>query len=95
MFARLRKELVYCAKDKADWETAKALLSAAEVPCQPWESEEAPVGGCGSKIDHRTFMNGKKSIPRTIYRIQVSAPDGEAARAALEGKVKPVQYYGT
>lgn len=95
MFARLRKELVYCSKDKTDWETAKDLLSAAQIACQAWESEEAPVGGCGSKIDHRTFMNGKKSIPRTIYRIQVSAPDGEAARAALEGKVKPVQYYGT
>ena len=34
MFARLRKELVYCSKDKADWETAKDLLSAAQIACQ-------------------------------------------------------------
>ena len=95
MFARLRKEIVYCSKDRADWETAKTLLSAAGVEHSAWESEEAPVGGCGGKIDHRTFMTGKKAVPKTIYRIQVSAPDAEAAKAALDGKVKPVQHYGT
>ena len=31
VFARLRRELVYCSKDRSDWETAKALLSAAGV----------------------------------------------------------------
>lgn len=95
MFERLRKEIVYCSKDRDDWETARALLSAGEIAHQAWESEEAPVGGCGGKIDHRTFMNGKKTVPKTIYRIQVSRPDAEAAKQALDGKVKPVQHYGT
>lgn len=95
MFERLKKELVYCSKDRADWESAKALLSAAGVGHSAWESEEAPVGGCGSKIDPRTFMTKNKAIPKTIFRIQVSRPDAEAAKKALEGKVKPVQHYGT
>ena len=95
MFERLRKELVYCSKDRDDWETAKSLLSGAGVRHQAWESEEAPVGGCGCKIDPRTFMSGKKSVPKTIFRIQVPLPDSPAARSALEGKVKPVQHYGT
>ena len=95
MFERLRKELVYCSKDRADWETAKALLSAAGVEHSAWESEEAPVGGCGGKIDHRTFLKKNPAVVKTIFRIQVSAPDAEAAKAALDGKVKPVQHYGT
>lgn len=94
MFGSLRKELVYCSKDRTDWEKAKALLEEAGVRCQAWESEEAPVGGCGSKIDPRTFMTKKKTVPRTIFRIQVSLPCAPAAREALEGKVKPVQHYG-
>ena len=95
MFESLRKELVYCSKDRDDWEKAKALLESSGVRHSAWESEEAPVGGCGSKIDPRTFMTGKKSIPRTIFRIQVSLPDAPAARAALDGQVRPVQHYGT
>ena len=95
MFARLRKELVYCSKDREDWEAAKALLSSAGVAHSAWESEEAPVGGCGSKIDHRTFMKKKPVVPKTIFRIQVPAPDAGAAKAALDGKVKPIQHYGT
>ena len=51
MFARLRKELVYCSKDREDWEKARSLLDAAELRSPAWESEEAPVGGCGGKID--------------------------------------------
>ena len=94
MFERLRKELVYCSKDRPDWETAKALLSDAGVKATAWESEEAPIGGCGAKIDHRRGALGNKPVPKTIYRIQVSAPDAQAAKEALEGKVKPIQHYG-
>jgi hypothetical protein len=95
VFERLRKETVYCSKDREDWEKARSLLDAAGLRYQAWESEEAPVGGCGGKIDHRTFMNGKKTVPKTIFRIQISLPDAPAAKAALEGQVKPVQHYGT
>ena len=95
MFAGLRKELVYCSKDREDWERAKTLLSAGNVRYQAWESEEAPIGGCGAKIDHRSFLTKKKTVPRTIFRIQVSLPDAEAAKKALDGQVKPVQHYGT
>ena len=89
-----RNALVYCSKDRDDWEKARALLRQAEIEHSAWESEEPPAGGCGGKADPRPVLTGKKAIPRTIFKIEVAAAGEKAARTVLEGKVRPVQHYG-
>ena len=51
-------------------------------------------GGCGGKADPRTFLSGKKSVPKTVYKIEVAAADEPAAKKELAGKVRPVLSYG-
>ena len=89
-----RRILVYCSKDQADWEAAKELLEDAGVSSKAWESEESPVGGCGSKIDIRSFGT-KKVVPKTLYKIEVEPGDEARAKELLAGKVQPVRFYGT
>ena len=46
------------------------------------------------KADPRTFLSGKKSVPKTVYKIEVAAADEPAAKKELAGKVRPVLSYG-
>ena len=88
-----RKSLVYCSKDRDDWEKAKGLLAEAGIDITARNVEEPPVGGCGAKIDARSFLSGK-SVSKDIYRIEVAPADRERAEAALKDKVLPVRHYG-
>ena len=84
---------VYQSKKKEDWETAKQLLVSASVEHHAWYVEEAPVAGCGSKIDPRKFMR-KVKIPKEIYRIEVDKDSRSSAEKILQGNVLPVISYG-
>ena len=53
-----RKSLVYCSKDREDWEKARGLLAEAGIDITARNVEEPPVGGCGAKIDARSFLSG-------------------------------------
>jgi len=92
--ALFNRVLVYCSKDREDWENAKAILCERHIEHIAWEAEELPVGGCGCKIDVRKTSANKK-IPTTIFRIEVGKLVVKEATAALEGKVRPVQSYGS
>ena len=52
----LGRRLVYSSKDRQDWEKAKGILDEGRISFHAWVSEEAPVGGCGSKIDIRAIF---------------------------------------
>lgn len=93
MFEGLRKTIVYRSKDEEDWNKAQKLLHDAGIKCEAWKSEEPPVGGCGCKIDVRSFASGKK-IPRNIFSIEVRKEFGKMAQDALSGKVLPPRSYG-
>lgn len=80
-----KREEVFCKRDKAGWEAAKAALRAAGIRgvkarhCEV----EPPVGGCGCKLDIRNFgPNGR--IDREEYFITVPAEEAEKAREVLE-----------
>ena len=88
------KEIVYRSKDQEDFEKAKGLLAEAGISFDPVEYEEVPACGCGGKVDPRKFMNGGKTVPTRIYRIEVERQDKAAAEAALDGNVQPVRAYG-
>lgn len=88
-----RKSIVYCSKDKADWEKADTLLAGAGIEKESWHSPEPTLAGCGAKVDIRTFAK-RGQIPKEIYKIEVASVDKEKAEHVLEGKVQPVRYYG-
>ena len=87
------KVLVYSSKDKEDWEKAKTLLHQSSINFSSWESEEPPVGGCGSKVDVRSFMK-KEPVPKGVFKIEVKREDAESAKPVLDGKVLPPRSYG-
>ncbi len=93
MFETFSKRIVYRSKDEADWKKAQELLQGAGIEHTAWVSEEPPVGGCGSKLDIRTFAS-KKVLPRAIFAIEVSKDSEKAARQTLDGKVQPPRSYG-
>lgn len=95
MFHIQKKALVYRSKDEADWEKAKKILNDNQVENKAWANTEPPVGGCGSKIDVRTFMNGGKKISKIIYFIEVNPEDKDKAESLLKGNVQPVRSYGS
>ena len=88
-----RKTLIYSSKDREDWEKAQSLLQKSAITFSPSESEEPPVGGCGSKIDIRSFMK-REPIPKTIFKIEVNRAEADRAKSLLDGKVLPVRSYG-
>ena len=88
-----RKALVYCSKDKADWEKAQGLLDGNGIGMKAWHVEEPPMAGCGVKIDPRTFLN-KNPVPKILYKIEVAFADKTQAEGVLSGQVQPVRYYG-
>lgn len=87
------KALVYCSKDEEDWQKAKELLLDVGIEIDAWDGEELPVGGCGAKIDIRSFGRDVE-IPKRVYKIKVSNDDKETAESALSGKVLPICKVG-
>lgn len=72
--------------DKARWKAGREALKAAgiEIMEASYYETEAPVCGCGAKLDHRDFgPNGK--IDRKTYYISVRPEDVERAKAVLAG----------
>lgn len=94
MFEGLRKTVVYRSKDEADWNKARALLHDAGIKHSAWKSEEPPVGGCGSKLDIRSFGRAG-NIPKTIFSIEVDRADQKPAAEVLSGRVLKPRSYGT
>ena len=88
-----QKSIVYRSKNREDWEKAQSLLKDSGVLHYPLAAEEAPVAGCGAKIDPRRFLNEKR-VPSKIYSIEVAKADKDAAEGILRGKVQPVRSYG-
>ena len=86
--------LVYSSKDKEDWEKAQKLLNDAHIIFSCREAEEPPVGGCGSKIDIRSFMK-KEPVSRIVYKIEVKKSEEKQARFILDGNVLPIRSFGT
>lgn len=82
-----KREAVFQARgDKARWKAGKEALKAAGIGIMEagFYETEAPVCGCGAKLDHRDFgPNGK--IDRKTYYISVRPGDVERAKAELEG----------
>ena len=89
----LGRRLVYSSKDRQDWEKAKGILDEGSISFHAWVSEEAPVGGCGSKIDIRAFGTGRP-VPKEIYKIEVEKADQVRAGELLKGQVQPPRSYG-
>ena len=72
------------------WNQARARLnqSGKKVMEAGFYETEAPLCGCGAKLDHRDFgPNGK--IDRLTYYISVKPEDAERARDLLSDLVKP------
>ncbi len=89
----LGKRLVYSSKDREDWEKAKSILQKERLAFHDWISEEPPVGGCGSKIDIRSFGKGKP-VPKEIFKIEVDKHDLQHAQDILKDQVQPPRSYG-
>ncbi len=94
MFEGLNKRIIYRSKDEGDWKKAQDLLNEAKITHYAWVSEEPPVGGCGSKLDIRTFAS-KKKLPKAIYSIEVRKEAEKDAMKVLSGNVLPPRSYGT
>ena len=88
-----KKSLVYCSKDKEDWEKAKQILDESSVEYEAWHAEDVPMGGCGAKVDPRKFMNDKPYLS-TIYKIEVDNDTYNYASAVLRGRVLAPRSYG-
>ncbi len=93
MFESLKKRIVYRSKNKEDWEKAQELLNEANISHYAWVSEEPPVGGCGSKLDIRTFASTKK-LPKLMYSIEVHKDLEKDAMNILKDQVLPPRSYG-
>lgn len=80
----VREKLVYKELGKKEeWKKAQALLKEAGFELSVTElSSEAPICGCGAKLDIRDFGPQGK-IDRNFYYIDVSEKDYEKARTLL------------
>lgn len=79
-----KREVVFRRKDKDGWEKAKKILKEAGVEgvrAGAYESE-APVCGCGSKLDPRDF-GPRGKIDRRTFDIRVPVREAERAKALL------------
>ena len=71
--------------DKARWNDAKKALKAAGIKIMEtgFYDTEAPLCGCGAKLDHRDFgPNGR--IDRHTYYISVRPEELDRAREVLK-----------
>lgn len=89
------KTKVYEAKGKKEeWKKVRDAMKAAGlkgVSAGTWQ-DEAPVCGCGAKLDVRDFgPNGK--IDRDIYTIRVLPEDAAQAAAIVQQLVPDYQPY--
>lgn len=76
--------------DAPRWKAARAALKQQGIKIMEsgFYDTEAPVCGCGAKLDHRDFgPNGK--IDRLTYYISVKTEDVERAKELLADLVKP------
>lgn len=80
-----KRETVFEVRgDAPRWKAARKKLKAAGVKIMEagFYETEAPVCGCGAKLDHRNFgPNGR--IDRRTYSIAVRPEDAERARILL------------
>ena len=79
-----KRVVVFREQNRARWKLGKEALKTHGI--QIMESGcydvEAPVCGCGAKLDHRDFgPNGK--IDRSMYYISVRPEDRNRAQALL------------
>ena len=81
-----KRETVFQVRgDRIRWKTARETLKAAGVEIMEAGSYEgeAPLCGCGAKIDRRNYgPNGW--IDRRVYYISVRPADAGWAKAVLE-----------
>lgn len=81
-----KREIAFRVRgDQTRWKAGKEKLKTAGIKIMEagFYETEAPVCGCGAKLDHRDFgPNGK--IDRRTYYISVRPEDVERARAELE-----------
>lgn len=80
-----KRETVFQEKDHARWLLCKAALAESGIKIMEANSyeTEAPMCGCGAKLDNRDFGPGGK-IDRRTYYIAVRPEDASQARAILE-----------
>lgn len=80
----VKRETVFCKRDRAGCETAKeALLAAGIRGIKMGHYEvEPPVGGCGCKLDIRN-LGPRGRIDREMYYLDVPLEEAERARAIL------------
>lgn len=79
-----RERVLDVRGDAPRWKAGKAALKAAGIRIAEagYYEDEAPVCGCGAKLDHRDFgPNGR--IDRRCYYIDVRPEDAPRARALL------------
>lgn len=75
---------IYESHKKQEFKKIQKRLKDAGIRYYAVQSDlQSPVGGCGAKLDIRTFM--RKDAPDfTTYFIRVSEADAERARRILE-----------
>lgn len=80
----VREKLIYKERGKKEeWKRAQALLKEAGLKLSVTELPvEAPICGCGAKLDIRDFGPQGK-IDRNFYYIDVPEKDYEKARTLL------------
>lgn len=88
----VREKLVYKELGKKEeWKKAQALLKEAGFELSVTElSSEAPICGCGAKLDIQDFGPQGK-IDRNFYYIDVPEKDYEKARNLLMEAGVPTQ----
>lgn len=76
--------------DRALWKQAKARLKDAGIRIMEsgYYETEAPICGCGAKLDHRDFGPGGR-IDRLTYYISVKPEDVERAKDLLSDLTRP------
>lgn len=82
----VREKLIYKERGKKEeWKRAQALLKEAGLKLSVTELPgEAPICGCGAKLDIRDFGPQGK-IDRNFYYIDVPEKDYEKARDPADG----------
>lgn len=81
-----RTHVIYKEKGKeAEWKEARRFLKEAGISVSSSTvPSEAPVGGCGAKLDIRDF-GPRGKIDRNWYYIMVAESDVAKAREVLQG----------
>ncbi|MEG1594037.1 MAG: hypothetical protein RR350_06460 [Oscillibacter sp.] len=80
-----KRETVFSEKNQARYELCKTALENAGIQLMESGSyeTEAPISGCGAKLDARDFGPGGK-VDRRTYYLAVRPEDAAEARTLLE-----------